>query len=82
MLEETKPSEIAQCQSRNGASVSDKFALFNCIFLMGKFDHSDHGVKIGFISINMSSKYLDIELKASIISASISPERDITNSLG
>ena len=29
MLEETQPSEIVKCKSRNGTSVSDEFALFS-----------------------------------------------------
>ena len=38
-LEETKPSEIVKCKSRNGASVSDRMNLFYLTeVLIGKFD--------------------------------------------
>ena len=45
---ETIPSEIVKCKSRNGASASDEFPSFKSKF--GWLNLIDHTVKVGIIN--------------------------------
>ena len=71
---------MVKYKSRNGASVSDDFLFYLTHVLLGKFD-LPYRQNRKLPMFNRSSKYVDVALKASMISAPLSPERDIMKSL-
>ena len=76
MLVETISLEIDRSQSRKEASLSEVLTLLNWSSA-GAY----HIVKKALFMFKISSKYLDVVLKASIISDCLSSERVITNIL-
>ena len=67
LLVETRPLEIDRCKSKNGTPVSEALALFNCS--SGGLNLTGHTFEKGVVNSNRMSRYLEVELNASIISA-------------